>query len=82
MVISTVSKFSAPNTDLTGSIIKRIFGRSIPDGVLHVEVEDNIHSGDKIVKWITVTGKHSMAINQENIEDSLTSVLVTMRMTC
>jgi hypothetical protein len=82
MAISTVSKFSAPNTDWTKGIIKRIFGRSIPDGVLHVDLEDDINNGDKLVNWITATGKHSMTLDTENMEDSLTSVLVTMRMTC
>lgn len=82
MAISTVSKFSGPNTDITGSIFRRLFGHPIPDGVLHVDLQDDTNSGNKVVRWITATGKHSMPINGENMEDSLTSVLVTMRMTC
>ena len=82
MLINTVSKFSASNNDVSKSIIKRVFGRSIPDGVDYVGVEDDINSGDKIVCWTTETGKHSMTLDTENMEDSLTSVLVTMRMTC
>ena len=82
MLINTVSKFSAPNNDISKSIIKRLFGRALPYGVLYVSVEDDINSGDKIVCWTTETDRHSMALDQENMEDSLTSILVTMRMTC
>lgn len=80
MRINTVSKFSGPNEHFAKDIIKRIFGRILPDGVLYVSVEDDINSGDKIVCWTTETDRYSMALNGENMEDSLTSVLVTMRM--
>ena len=82
MRINTVSKFSAPNNDVSKSIITCMFGRSIPDGVMYVGVEDDINDNQKIVCWVTNTGSHSMTLDQENMEDSLTSILVTMRMTC
>jgi hypothetical protein len=82
MAINTVSKFSGPNTDFTGSILRRIFGYPLPEGVLHVDLENDITTDLKKVRWITKTGTHSMTLDLENLQDQMIALQVTMRMTC
>jgi hypothetical protein len=78
MAINTV-----PNVVIQNSTrIISFFGREVPKGVTHIDVINNFVDDSKLACWTTKTGNHTMPIDLDNLDDSLTAVIVTMRMTC
>lgn len=66
----------------TGAPVAYFFGREIPKGIFDIDVINNFVDDNKLVCWRTKTGNHTMPIDPDNLDDSLTAVIVTMRMTC
>jgi hypothetical protein len=58
------------------------FGREVPKGVSDINVINNFVDDNKLVCWRTKTGNHTMSTDADNLNDSLTALIVTMRMTC
>lgn len=79
MAISTEPKAVTWNSNGT---VGRLFGQTIPKGVIDVAVQNKMEDSQSVIYWRTKTGEHSMVFDPDNASESLLAVLVTMRMTC
>lgn len=60
---------------------RAMYGKDIPEGVLHAEIVDDHLRAERVLRWITSDGqKHSIPFEATN--EGITAAIVAMKLTC